>query len=144
MRSSIDLQRKIFKRDITVRCIHAIPLQRQRAGTAAGNGQRLVVKSKTTCFQPVLQQLDPGAIRCIVDRALQRCVGRIADLAHSIGYGAAGVAGVAHRGSVPLFLVLRFLVPLFPVKRQCVWGRGIYRRQAICCFIVVRIRKGFP
>ena len=139
----IDCQREILERDVTViRCVHAHILQRQRAGTAAGNGQCLAVKSKTTCFRDVLQQVDLIAFRRRIDRALQSCVARAANLA--LVCGAACAAGVAHRGSVLLFLVLRFLVPLFPVKRQCVWGRGIYRRQAICCFIVVRIRKGFP
>ena len=133
----IDCQSEILERDVTViRCVHAHILQRQRAGTAAGNGQCLAVKSKTTCFRDVLQQVDLIVFLRRIDRALQSCVARAANLA--LVCGAACAAGVVRRGSVPLFLV-----PLFLVKRQCVWG-GIYRRQAICCFIVVRIRKGFP
>ena len=41
MSMRIDIQRKIFKRDITVRCIHTVLVQRQRVGIAAGNGQVL-------------------------------------------------------------------------------------------------------
>jgi len=36
MSMRIDIQRKIFKRDITVRCIHTVLVQRQRVGIAMG------------------------------------------------------------------------------------------------------------
>ena len=85
----IDYQREILERDVTeIRCVHTHLFQRQRAGTAAGNGQILAIKSKT-CFQrDVLQQVDLIVVIRRIDRALQRCVGRAADLAHSRFCGA--------------------------------------------------------
>ena len=84
MRMRIDIQRKIFKRDITVRCIHTVLIQRQRAGTAAGNGQVLTMELKARTQLDVLQQINLGAIRCIVDRFGQRCIGFAIDRTHSL------------------------------------------------------------
>ena len=110
----IDIQRKIFKRDITVRCIHTVLVQRQRAGTAAGNGQILAIKSKT-CFQrDVLQQVDLIVVIRRIDRVLQRCVGRVADLAHSRFWGAGCI--IHSRDCVQLVRVQLIRVQLVRVQ----------------------------
>ena len=72
MLSRMNGQREILERDITLIRIHAILLQRQRVGIAAGNGQVLTMELKTFRQFDVLQQINLGAIRCIVDRFGQR------------------------------------------------------------------------
>ena len=122
----INVQREILKRNVTAACIDANPFQRQLVGTAAGNGQGLVIERKTFIQLNVLQQVDLFARHRRADRLVQcRVVGTIADLAHRRGCGA---AGVVRRG-----IALQFLVKSF--------GGGIPCGQVIRCFIAVRIRK---
>ena len=135
MSMRIDIQRKIFKRDITVRCIHTVLVQRQRAGTAAGNGQGLVIERKTFIQLNVRQQVDLITIRrgsdCIVQCGVVVRIVDLVDLAHSLGCGACGAVVVVRR-----VIATRFLVKSF--------GGGIPCGQVIrWCFIVVRIRKAF-
>ena len=126
MSMRMDFQRKIFKRDITVRCIDTVLLQRQRAGTAAGNGQGLVIERKTFIQLNVRQQVDLVARYRHADRLVQCRVVNIADLAHRRGCGAAVV--------VRRVIVIRFLVRSF--------GGGIPCGQVIrCCFIAARVRR---
>ena len=123
----IDYQREILERDVTaIRCVHAQLLQRQRMGAAAGNGQVLLrIEAKTRIQLNVPQQVDPVARYRHADRLVQCRVGRIADLAHRRGCGAAGVVRRA--------IVIRFLVRNFGGEIPC--------GQVIRCFIAVRIRK---
>ena len=161
MSMRIDIQRKIFKRDITVRCIHAILLQRQRVGIAAGNGQVLTMELKARIPLNVLQQVDLITIRrgsdCIVQSGVVVRIVDLVDLAHRRGCGA---AGVVRRGIALQFLVKSFggEIHCGPVIRCCFiavrvrrviatrflvksfWG-GIPCGQVIRCFIAVRIRK---
>ena len=130
MSMRIDIQRKIFKRDITVRCIHAILLQRQRVGIAAGNGQVLTMELKARIPLNVLQQVDLITIRrgsdCIVQSGVVVRIVDLVDLAHRRGCGA---AGVVRRG-----IALQFLVRSFGGEIHC----GSVIR---CCFIAVRVRR---
>ena len=166
MSMRIDIQRKIFKRDITVRCIHTVLVQRQRIGVAAGNGQGLVIERKTFIQLNVLQQVDLFARHRRADRLVQ-CVVVVrivdlVDLAHSLGCGACGAAGVVRRAIVIRFLVRNFGggIPCGQVIRCCFiaarvrrvivtrslvksFGGGIPCGQVIRCFIAVRIRKAF-
>ena len=85
MRMRIDIQRKIFKRDITVRCIHTVLVQRQRAGTAAGNGQvLLIMELKTRTQRDICQQVDLVARLCRSDCLGQRFIGLLTDRTHSL------------------------------------------------------------
>ena len=84
MLSRMNGQREILERDITLIRIHAILLQRQRVGIAAGNGQVLTMELKTFRQFDVPQQINLGAIRCIVDRLGQRCIGFAIDRTHSL------------------------------------------------------------
>ena len=130
MSMRIDIQRKIFKRDITVRCIHAILLQRQRVGIAAGNGQVLTMELKARIPLNVLQQVDLITIRrgsdCIVQSGVVVRIVDLVDLAHRRGCGA---AGVVRRG-----IALQFLVRSFGGEIHC----GSVIR---CCFIAARVRR---
>ena len=126
MSMRMDFQRKIFKRDITVRCIDTVLLQRQRIDAATGNGQGLVIERKTFIPLNVPQQVDPVARYRHADRLVQCRVGRIADLALSLGCGAAGVVRRA--------IVIRFLVKSFEGEIHC----GPVIR---CCFIAARVRR---
>ena len=121
----INVQREILKRNVTAACIDANPFQRQLVGTAAGNGQGLVIERKTFIQLNVLQQVDLVARYRHADRLVQCRVVNIADLAHRRGCGAAVV--------VRRVIVIRFLVRSF--------GGGIPCGQVIRCFIAVRIRK---
>ena len=129
MSMRIDIQRKIFKRDITVRCIHAVLVQRQRVGIAAGNGQVLTMELKARIPLNVLQQVDLITIRrgsdCIVQCGVVVRIVDLVDLAHRRGCGAAVV--------VRRVIATRFLVRSF--------GGGIPCGQVIRCFIAVRVRK---
>ena len=129
MSMRMDFQRKIFKRDITVRCIDTVLLQRQRIDAATGNGQGLVIERKTFIQLNVRQQVDLFARHRRADRLVQCRVGRIADLAHILGCGACGAAGVVRRG-----IALQFLVRSFGGEIHC----GPVIR---CCFIAVRVRR---
>ena len=132
MSMRIDIQRKIFKRDITVRCIHTVLVQRQRVGIAAGNGQVLTMELKARIPLNVLQQVDLITIRrgsdCIVQCGVVVRIVDLVDLAHRRGCGAAVVVRRA--------IVIRFLVRSFGGEIPC--GQVIR-----WCFIVVRIRKAF-
>ena len=130
MSMRIDIQRKIFKRDITVRCIHTVLVQRQRVGTAAGNSQGLPSERKTRIPLNVLQQVDLITIRrrsdCIVQSGVVVRIVDLVDLAHRRGCGAAVV-------------VRKVIVTRFLVKRL---GSGIHCGPVIrCCFIAVRVRR---
>ena len=129
MSMRIDIQRKIFKRDITVRCIHTVLVQRQRVGIAAGNGQVLTMELKARIPLNVLQQVDLITIRrgsdCIVQCGVVVRIVDLVDLAHRRGCGAAVVVRRA--------IVIRFLVRSFGGEIPC--------GQVIRCFIAVRIRK---
>ena len=131
MSMRIDIQRKIFKRDITVRCIHTVLVQRQRVGIAAGNGQVLLtMELKARIPLNVLQQVDLITIRrrsdCIVQCGVVVRIVDLVDLAHRRGCGAAVVVRRA--------IALQFLV-----KR--LGGGGIPCGQVLRCFIAVRIRR---
>jgi len=132
MSMRIDIQRKIFKRDITVRCIHTVLVQRQRVGIAAGNGQVLTMELKARIPLNVLQQVDLITIRrrsdCIVQCGVVVRIVDLVDLAHSLGCGACGAAVVVRR-----VIATRFLVRSFGGEIPC--------GQVIRCFIAVRIRK---
>ena len=130
MSMRMDFQRKIFKRDITVRCIDTVLLQRQRVGIAAGNGQVLLtMELKARIPLNVLQQVDLITIRrrsdCIVQCGVVVRIVDLVDLAHSRGCGAVVV--------VRRVIVIRFLVRNF--------GGEIHCGPVIRCFIAVRIRK---
>ena len=132
MSMRIDIQRKIFKRDITVRCIHTVLVQRQRVGIAAGNGQVLLtMELKARIPLNVLQQVDLITIRrrsdCIVQCGVVVRIVNLVDLAHRRGCGAAGVVRRA--------IALQFLV------KRLGGGGGIPCGQVIRCFIAVRIRR---
>ena len=134
MSMRIDIQRKIFKRDITVRCIHTVLVQRQRVGIAAGNGQVLLtMELKARIPLNVLQQVDLITIRrrsdCIVQCGVVVRIVNLVDLAHRRGCGAAGVVRRA--------IALQFLVK----RLGGGGGGGIPCGQVIRCFIAVRIRR---
>ena len=122
----INVQREILKRNVTAACIDANPFQRQLVGTAAGNGQGLVIERKTFIQLNVLQQVDLVARYRHADRLVQCRVVNIADLAHRRGCGA---AVVVRRGIALQFLVKRL------------GGGGIPCGQVIRCFIAVRVRR---
>ena len=167
MSMRIDIQRKIFKRDITVRCIHTVLVQRQRVGIAAGNGQVLTMELKARIPLNVLQQVDLITIRrgsdCIVQCGVVVRIVDLVDLAHSLGCGACGAVVVVRRVIATRFLVRSFggEIPCGQVIRCCFiavrvrrviatrflvksFGGGIPCGQVIrWCFIVVRIRKAF-
>ena len=126
---------------------------------AAGNGQFLIIKSKTILQFNVRQQVDLVAILCLADCQLQCRVGIAVDLAHSRFCGAAGavrrvivlrflvrqaiccfIAALIRKVMVLQFLVLQFLVLQFLVMAL---RGGICRRRAICGFIAVLIRRVF-
>ena len=163
MSMRMDFQRKIFKRDITVRCIDTVLLQRQRIGVAAGNGQGLVIERKTFIQLNVRQQVDLITIRrrgdCIVQCGVVVRNVDLVDLAHSLGCGACGAAVVVRRviatrflvrsfgGEIPCGQVIRCFIAVrirkVIVTRSLVksFGGGIPCGQVIRCFIAVRIRK---
>ena len=95
---------------------------------AAGNGQGLLTGLRPQELKPriqlnVRQQVDLGAFCRRGDRVLQRCVGRIADLAHRRAVGAVRRAIVKSCGAVG---VVRRVIVL----------------QFLCYFIAALIRKG--
>ena len=116
----INVQREILKRNVTAACIDANPFQRQLVGTAAGNGQGLVIERKTFIQLNVRQQVDLVARHRRADRLVQCRVVNIADLAHRRGCGAAVV--------VRRVIATRFLVRSFGGEIHC----GPVIR---CCFI---------
>ena len=166
----MDFQREILERDVTaIRCVHAQLLQRQRAGTAAGNGQVLLrIEAKTRIQLNVLQQVDLITIRrrsdCIVQCGVVVRIVDLVDLAHILGCGACGAVVVVRIRKV---IATRFLVrsfggeiPCGPVIRCFIavrirrvivtrslvksFGGGIPCGQVIrCCFIAARVRRAF-
>ena len=129
MLSRMNGQREILERDLTILRKHAILLQRQRVGIAAGNGQVLTMELKARIPLNVLQQVDLITIRrgsdCIVQCGVVVRIVDLVDLAHSRGCGAVVVVRRA--------IVIRFLVRSFGGEIPC--------GQVIRCFIAVRIRK---
>ena len=153
----IKIQREILKCEIALKRIDPVLFQRQRMDAAAGNGQGLLMglikppELKPRIHLNVRQQVDLGAIRCVIDRLLQRCVGRAADLAHSQGCGAAGAASAARRVIVKscgaVGVVRRGIVIRKGVLQARLRKAGSSSRAGFCIHdsepLAVRIRKAF-